>query len=277
MLEINNVSKFFSKFKAVNVFTYKFDNGVYALLGPNGAGKSTLLRCITNLYSLTSGKITFDGIDIKDNKDFSSNIGYLPQSFGLFRELKVYEGLELIANIKNFQNYNIDKVLELVNLEEKRMSKIGSLSGGMVRRLGIAQAIMGDPKVVIFDEPTAGLDPEERLRFKNIVNKIKNDKLIIISTHIVDDVEALCDKIVIMNAGSVVSSGSCEDIKNIASGKIYVVETDKINKINSDYHIIQQFEENGIKLTKILSDNDQKLKKVSPTLEDGYVCALRNI
>jgi ABC-2 type transport system ATP-binding protein len=277
MLEINNVSKFFSKFKAVNEFTYKFDNGVYALLGPNGAGKSTLLRCITNLYSLTSGKITFDGIDIKDNKDFSSNIGYLPQSFGLFRELKVYEGLELIANIKNFQNYNIDKVLELVNLEEKRMSKIGSLSGGMVRRLGIAQAIMGDPKVVIFDEPTAGLDPEERLRFKNIVNKIKNDKLIIISTHIVDDVEALCDKIVIMNAGSVVSSGSCEDIKNIASGKIYVVETDKINKINSDYHIIQQFEENGIKLTKILSDNDQKLKKVSPTLEDGYVCALRNI
>ena len=277
MLEINNVSKFFSKFKAVNEFTYKFDNGVYALLGPNGAGKSTLLRCITNLYSLTSGKITFDGIDIKDNKDFSSNIGYLPQSFGLFRELKVYEGLELIANIKNFQNYNIDKVLELVNLEEKRMSKIGSLSGGMVRRLGIAQAIMGDPKVVIFDEPTAGLDPEERLRFKNIVNKIKNDKLIIISTHIVDDVEALCDKIVIMNAGSVVSSGSCEDIKNIASGKIYVVETDKINKINSDYHIIQQFEENGIKLTKILSDNDQKLKKVSPTIEDGYVCALRNI
>ena len=277
MLEINNVSKFFSKFKAVNEFTYKFDNGVYALLGPNGAGKSTLLRCITNLYSLTSGKITFDGIDIKDNKDFSSNIGYLPQSFGLFRELKVYEGLELIANIKNFQNYNIDKVLELVNLEEKRMSKIGSLSGGMVRRLGIAQAIMGDPKVVIFDEPTAGLDPEERLRFKNIVNKIKNDKLIIISTHIVDDVEALCDKIVIMNAGSVVSSGSCEDIKNIASGKIYVVETDKINKINSDYHIIQQFEENGIKLIKILSDNDQKLKKVSPTLEDGYVCALRNI
>lgn len=277
MLEINNVSKFFSKFKAVNEFTYKFDNGVYALLGPNGAGKSTLLRCITNLYSLTSGKITFDGIDIKDNKDFSSNIGYLPQSFGLFRELKVYEGLELIANIKNFQNYNIDKVLELVNLEEKRMSKIGSLSGGMVRRLGIAQAIMGDPKVVIFDEPTAGLDPEERLRFKNIVNKIKNDKLIIISTHIVDDVEALCDKIVIMNAGSVVSSGSCEDIKNIASGKIYVVETDKINKINSDYHIIQQFEENDIKLTKILSDNDQKLKKVSPTLEDGYVCALRNI
>lgn len=277
MLEINNVSKFFSKFKAVNEFTYKFDNGVYALLGPNGAGKSTLLRCITNLYSLTSGKITFDGIDIKDNKDFSSNIGYLPQSFGLFRELKVYEGLELIANIKNFQNYNIDKVLKLVNLEEKRMSKIGSLSGGMVRRLGIAQAIMGDPKVVIFDEPTAGLDPEERLRFKNIVNKIKNDKLIIISTHIVDDVEALCDKIVIMNAGSVVSSGSCEDIKNIASGKIYVVETDKINKINSDYHIIQQFEENGIKLTKILSDNDQKLKKVSPTLEDGYVCALRNI
>ena len=277
MLEINNVSKFFSKFKAVNEFTYKFDNGVYALLGPNGAGKSTLLRCITNLYSLTSGKITFEGIDIKDNKDFSSNIGYLPQSFGLFRELKVYEGLELIANIKNFQNYNIDKVLELVNLEEKRMSKIGSLSGGMVRRLGIAQAIMGDPKVVIFDEPTAGLDPEERLRFKNIVNKIKNDKLIIISTHIVDDVEALCDKIVIMNAGSVVSSGSCEDIKNIASGKIYVVETDKINKINSDYHIIQQFEENGIKLTKILSDNDQKLKKVSPTLEDGYVCALRNI
>ena len=277
MLEINNVSKFFSKFKAVNEFTYKFDNGVYALLGPNGAGKSTLLRCITNLYSLTSGKITFDGIDIKDNKDFSSNIGYLPQSFGLFRELKVYEGLELIANIKNFQNYNIDKVLELVNLEEKRMSKIGSLSGGMVRRLGIAQAIMGDPKVVIFDEPTAGLDPEERLRFKNIVNKIKNDKLIIISTHIVDDVEALCDKIVIMNAGSVVSSGSCEDIKNIASGKIYVVETDKINKINSDYHIIHQFEENGINLTKILSDNDQKLKKVSPTLEDGYVCALRNI
>lgn len=277
MLEINNASKAFAKFKAVNEFTYKFDNGVYALLGPNGAGKSTLLRCITNLYPLTSGKITFNGIDVKGNKEFSSNIGYLPQSFGLFRELKVSEGLELIANIKNIQNCNIDEVLKLVNLEDKRMSRISSLSGGMVRRLGIAQAIMGNPKVVILDEPTAGLDPEERLRFKNIVNKIKDDKLIIISTHIVDDVEALCDKIVIMNAGSVVSSGSCDDIKNIASGKTYVIETDKMNGINSDYHIIQQFEENGIKLTKILSSKKLELRKVKPTLEDGYICALRNV
>lgn len=281
MLEINNAVKKFSKINAVDGFTYSFDNDVYALLGPNGAGKTTLIRCMTNLYPLNSGQIRFNDVSISENKNFKTKTGYLPQSFGLFRELRVKEGLELIANMKGLEKKesaeNIAEVLNLVNLEEKANSRIGSLSGGMVRRLGIAQAVMGNPDIVIFDEPTAGLDPEERLRFKSIINKIKKDKLIIISTHIVDDVEALCNKILIMDSGHLVTSGTRDEIKSLAKGKVYVVESDRLDEIKTEYEAAQQLEINGNNMTKILSSSALQLETKDANLEDGYLCALKGI
>lgn len=189
--------------------------------------------------------------------------------------------MELIANMKkisrNESEASVREALGLVNLEDRVESRISSLSGGMVRRLGIAQALMGDPGIIVLDEPTAGLDPEERLRFKNTVNKIKKNKIIIISTHIVDDVEAVCDRIVIVNNGKFVKSGSCEEIRNIADGKTYVLESDRQKEIQSDYELAGQFEADGVNMVKVLSKTPLPYRKTAPQLEDGYLCALKGI
>lgn len=282
MLEICNLTKRFSKNKALDDFSFSFDNRIYALLGPNGSGKTTLMRCLTGLYPITSGEIRFDGENVTKNKSFYSHIGYLPQSFGLFRELTVLESLELVANLKGIEKSlsrnQIEEALEFVNLEDRLKSRIGELSGGMVRRLGIAQAIMGNPKIIILDEPTAGLDPEERMRFKNIINRIGRDKMIIISTHIVDDVEAVCDDIVIIKSGKNIRSGSVDDIKALADNKTYTVDVDELKKLNSgEYAIVKTFNANGRQTAEIISSTPLPYEKADSQLEGGYLCALKNI
>ena len=195
MLKINGLTKKFKKFKAIDSFSFEFNNGIYGLLGPNGAGKTTLLRCISKLYPVDNGVIFYNGQDINENKDYLECIGYLPQLFGMYKDLSVKEMMLMMANLKNIDlnnsNREIERVIKVVNLEEKMNAKVSSLSGGMIRRLGIAQALLGKPKIIIFDEPTAGLDPEERLRFKNIISEIARNIIVIISTHIVEDIEAI--------------------------------------------------------------------------------------
>ena len=167
MIRIHNCNKNFKKIKAINNFSVNISQGVYGLLGSNGAGKTTLMRCICGLYQTDSGKIETD----------IENIGYLPQKFGMFRELTVREMMEYFATLKkidkSLQKAQIEDSIEKVNLSGRIDDRISTLSGGMVRRVGIAQAILGNPQVVLFDEPTAGLDPEERLRFKNVISRIK--------------------------------------------------------------------------------------------------------
>ena len=178
MLELKSVSKKFGRKSIIKSIDLKMDKKTYGLLGPNGAGKTTLLRILATLYSINSGKITFDGNDIFKDKEYQTLVGYLPQKFGLYKELSSLEMLELIANLKGIKHSEIKeeayRCIELVGLQDKMNSKVKTLSGGMVRRLGIAQALLGDPEILIFDEPTAGLDPEERLRFKNIITNINN-------------------------------------------------------------------------------------------------------
>lgn len=188
------------------------DEKVYGLLGPNGAGKTTMMRCLTQNYPIKNDTIFDGGIDVRNDNDFIASIGYLPQYFGLFKDLKVYDGMMMLYNLR-FGNLDgsrekIIEALEKVNLADKYDEKIGSLSGGMLRRLGIAQAIIGNPKLLIFDEPTSGLDPIERKRFKALINDIRSNKTIIISTHIVEDVENLCDEIIVLNRGEIVAQGS---------------------------------------------------------------------
>ncbi len=207
MIDIQHAKKSFRNRDAVQDFSCELRSGCYGILGPNGAGKTTLLRCILGLYPLTSGKITMD-------KD--AEIGYLPQKFGVFRELKVVDMMDYFATAKKIpkqrKKEEIQRVLELVNLSDRGMDKVGQLSGGMQRRLGIAQAILGDPDVLIFDEPTAGLDPEERVRFKELIQKIcDGKKTILISTHIVEEVESVCERVLMMKEGELLENVTVEE------------------------------------------------------------------
>ena len=187
MLSLYAVDKSFGRSKILKSIDLQLDKKTYGLLGPNGAGKTTLMRCITGLYPLSAGKIEFNGSDISKDKNFQSHIGYLPQKFGLYKELTAFEMMEMLADLKGISREKIGdeakKYIKLVGLQDKLDKKVKTLSGGMIRRLGVAQALLGEPDIIIFDEPTAGLDPEERLRFKNIVSKLEGERTIIISTH----------------------------------------------------------------------------------------------
>ncbi|GCD09295.1 ATP-binding cassette domain-containing protein [Clostridium tagluense] len=279
MLEILELHKSFGKKEVLKGISINLKTGVYGLLGTNGAGKTTLLRCIVNLYNINKGKIKFQEKDIVNNSTFSKNIGYLPQKFGLFKELTVYEMLEYFAILKKLPKELIDSYIKdsikIVNLEDKIHDKTSTLSGGMIRRLGIAQAILGNPKIIVFDEPTAGLDPEERIRFKNLLSYIKKDKIIIVSTHIVEDVEACCDKIIIMNDGKIIIEGNSGDIKSIANGKVF--EVNEGTKINCNHFVEKTFERDGKNFLRVISSEKVAHTNVEATIEDGYMCLLKGI
>lgn len=284
MLELKDLTKKFGKKEILKEISYNFETGVYGLLGPNGAGKTTLLRCITKLYPLTSGSIICFGSDIAKDSSYKDNIGYLPQKFGLFKELTVHEMMCTLALLKNINKEEIEseteRCLSLVNLSDKASCRVKTLSGGMVRRLGIAQALLGNPQIILLDEPTSGLDPEERIRFKNIISSIDNSHTIIISTHIVEDVEALCDKVLIMNEGRIVNSGSCAEIQACADGKVYELYESDIHLLKEPYYIQHKTDRSGVKLIQILSSDKQNggsIHEISPSVEDGYICTLKNI
>ena len=207
MLILENVSKKFRKREALKDVTLRMEEGCYGLLGPNGAGKTTLLRCVLGLYPVSSGRISFDGKP--------GEIGYLPQKFGMFQELTAYDMLYYFAAVKKIPSHlrkeEIEKALKLVNLEDRYGEKVGKLSGGMQRRIGIAQALLGNPKLIFLDEPTTGLDPEERMRFRDIMNEIREGRTILLSTHIVEDVEYVCDRVIIMNHGRILENVTVQE------------------------------------------------------------------
>lgn len=270
MLNILNCSKKFKKKYVLNNISINFEPGVYGLLGPNGAGKTTLMRCICGLYKTNEGSIEKDG-----------EIGYLPQKFGAFKQLKVYDMMEYFATIKNIdkkeQDFEITRYLAAVNLDKQTYTKIKNLSGGMLRRLGIAQVMLGNPAIMIFDEPTVGLDPEERIRFKNIINNIKEDKVVIISTHIVSDLETICDQILIINEGELLFSGTSAEVAASAENKVFLIDNDNKEQLSGNYIIQGSVEIKGKQYLKILSNQSKIGSAQSPTVEDGYMCVLKQI
>ena len=227
--------------KALKDLNLEIEPGMFGLLGPNGAGKTSLLRIMTLLQSCTSGTIYFDDYDIaKDRKAIRSLLGYLPQDFRFFEKLKTWEFLDYgagLAGIKGKQHRAevVDEMLRKVGLFEVRDRWANRLSGGMKRRLGIAQAIIGNPKVIIVDEPTTGLDPEERIRFRNILSDISDkDSIIILSTHIVGDISSTCKKLALLNRGELKFEGSPDEMINLARGKVWeIFVTDMESKINT--------------------------------------------
>ncbi len=280
MLEVKDLVKNFRKKSAVDHISFDLQSGIYGLLGPNGAGKTTLIRCLTNLYSF-KGDISWQGESIKNNPRYMEIIGYLPQKFGAFRELTAEENLKYFCVLKRIDkkewDIEIERVLQLVNLKAVKQKKAKALSGGMLRRLGIAQVLLGDPKIMIFDEPTAGLDPEERLRFKMLISSLSKDKIILISTHIVEDVDALCNQIMIMNTGQIVFAGSTKALKNVAKDKTFECEEDERSKLTGTYFIERQFEQDDKIRYRLVAESQQCCQMAEPKIEDGYICVLENI
>ena len=231
-LRISNLTKDFDGFKAVNNFSYQMDCGVYGLLGVNGAGKTTLMRMLTTLMKPTSGIITWDGEDVfaMDGK-YRMLLGYLPQDFGYYPDFSVYDYLMYIAALKGIRpavaRQRVKELLKQVGLVKARNKKMKTLSGGMKRRAGIAQAMLNDPKILILDEPTAGLDPSERIRFRNLISELSEDRIVLLSTHIVSDIEYIANDILLMKDGQLVISGTSEDIIDSMPESVWIAHVSK--------------------------------------------------
>lgn len=216
-LQFKDVTKDYGDIHAVNHVTYHMKKGVYGLLGVNGAGKTTLMRMLCTAINPTDGVILWDRKDIFSlGASYRNILGYLPQNYGFYPDLSVYDYMMYIASIKGLRSITAKKrtikLLEQVGLSEKRKNKMRTLSGGMLRRVGIAQAMLNDPRILVLDEPTAGLDPNERIRFRNLISELSEDRLVLLSTHIVSDVEYIANEIILMKEGKFFYTGTSEEI-----------------------------------------------------------------
>lgn len=272
---IKNLSKQYNmgKTKALDNICTKIPEGTFGLLGENGAGKSSLLKILATVSVVDKGKVYYDNFDIaKDTSSIRSMIGYLPQKFDFFEKLTVYEMLEYIALLKGISGVKT-QILDLLNefnLKEKENVMISKLSGGMKQRVAIAQALLGNPKYVILDEPTVGLDPTERLRFRNILNNRKQKTNIILSTHIISDVAMLCENIGVMKAGKIVYCGSVDTLLKKVENRVFVENVRSDSEIFEEYYgkiisLIRKPE--GIEIRYIAESGNNNVK---PTLEDAY-------
>lgn len=232
-ITVNNLSKTYPSGKqALKKVSLEIGNGMFGLLGPNGAGKTTLMRILVTLMEPSEGTVSFDGLDMKrDRGRIRAMLGYLPQEFRMFPRLKTWEFLDYSAALSGVKSSrvrreSVEKMLEAVGLYEARERLANKLSGGMKRRLGIAQALIGDPKILVVDEPTIGLDPEERLRFRNLLADLSSgDRIIILSTHIVGDISSTCTDMAMLHQGELVFSGSPETLLDQARGYVWLIET----------------------------------------------------
>lgn len=283
-LKLEKVSKVYGKKKAVDGIDCTLVHGVYGLLGANGAGKTTLLRMVCGILEATEGKILCQGMEIrKMGAEYRRMLGYLPQNFGYYPEFTAKRFLLYLAALKAIPKREaadkVEELLRLVDLEEVKNKKIKTFSGGMVRRLGIAQALLGDAEILILDEPTAGLDPKERIRFRNIISALSKDRIIILSTHIVSDVEYIADKILLMKGGRLLSAGNIEEMLTQIRGKVWecCVRPEEAESCQAQFSVSNlRNTEQGVKL-RIVSDTCPLPDAVpaDPDLEDVYLYYFR--
>lgn len=281
-LEIKNLTKSYGRKKANNNITLTLENGVYGLLGPNGAGKTTLMKQITTLIKPTSGEIIYNGKNIYNIEDrYRGVIGYLPQEFGVYKNFSAKKFLQYVAALKGLDkreaDKKIDELLNLVGLYDVRNKAVGKFSGGMKRRVGIAQVLLNDPKIIILDEPTAGLDPQERTRFRNLLSEISKDKIIILSTHIISDIESIAKETIMIKNGEVIMKGSHREILSDMNGKVYRIKTNDENQlaeIQNKYKVVNL--QRGIDFTelRIVSDKSipyENAEVIEAKFEDVYM------
>lgn len=279
-LTINNITKQYGDKKAVNNFTMELIPGVYGLLGANGAGKTTIMRMICGIMGATSGTIKLSGENIADMKEqYYDLLGYLPQDFGYYSDFTAKDFLMYISAIKGISdkdaNKKIDELLKIVSLKDVENKKIKTFSGGMKQRLGIAQAMLNDPKILVLDEPTAGLDPKERVRFRNLISGFSNDKIVILSTHIVSDIEYIADKIILMKQGEIIMVGTVDEITSSMEGHVWkcLVSPKEADELSMQFCVSNLKNEGDKVELRIVTENQpiDTAEQTKPTLEDLYL------
>lgn len=284
-LEIKNIGKCYGEKEALKELTLRLSPGIYGLLGPNGAGKSTLMKLICMLIEPTTGTILFDGKDIRtERKNFLKRLGYMPQQHCLYPEFRVEEYLHYIGTLKGMNKKSVEQsseeLLKKVRLLDVRTQKIRTLSGGMQQRLMFAQALLDNPKVLILDEPTAGLDPEKRIEMRNLIAEYAKDKIIIIATHVVSDVELIADKILLLNKGELLAKSSVLELTKSLYGKVCELEVEEeLEVLEKKYRISSVYRRERKNYAKVLLKTGEKLPekaaKVYPDLEDVYLYYFR--
>ncbi|WP_315080848.1 ABC transporter ATP-binding protein [uncultured Clostridium sp.] len=281
-LEIKNLTKIYGRKRANDGITVTLENGVYGLLGPNGAGKTTLMKQITTLIKPDKGEILYNGEDIfKMDDKYRDVIGYLPQEFGVYKNFTAKQFLQYVGALKGMSgrslNAKVDELLELVGLYDVRNKAIGKFSGGMKRRVGIAQVLLNDPKIIVLDEPTAGLDPQERTRFRNLIAKISRDKTIILSTHIISDIESVAKETIMIKKGKLLMKGTHREILADMNDKVYNISVNnesEINRIQDKYKVVSIQSDINSTILRVVSDkrpNEINVEPTSARFEDVYM------
>lgn len=284
-LKIEQLSKTYANgVKALDTISLTISNGMFGLLGPNGAGKSSLMRTLSTLQEPTTGTVLFNDIDtIKSPQEIRNHLGYLPQEFGVYPKISAYELLDHIAILKGIQNKKdrksqISALLQQTNLYQHRKKSVSTFSGGMRQRFGIAQALLGNPKLIIVDEPTAGLDPEERNRFHNLLSEIGENVIVLLSTHIVEDVKNLCSNMAIMGEGQILSQGVPSELIKKLEGKIWqrTIEKEELEDFKATFDVLSTHLYSGNIKLRVFSDTKPEagFEGVHPDLEDVYFSTL---
>ena len=287
-LKITDLSKTYKNgVKALDHLNLEIGAGMFGLLGPNGAGKSSLMRTIATLQKPDSGSIEFDGINVLENQmELRKVLGYLPQEFGVYPNMSAKNLLDYFARLKGItsakeRNEIVKKVLEVTNLYEQRNKHVSGYSGGMKQRFGIAQLLLNNPKLIIVDEPTAGLDPAERHRFLNVLREIGTNHTVIFSTHIVDDVKELCNNMAILNGGKILAQGTPKEAEDKLRGQIWtkIISRDDLEEYQMNFNVIsEKYNQDNtlnIKVFSATAPNDTFIN-ADPQLEDVYFVALKS-
>jgi ABC-2 type transport system ATP-binding protein len=288
IVQINRLSKSYGTKIALNEISLEIVNGMFGLLGPNGAGKTTLMRILATLLHKNSGTVSIDGIAIENRRAIRRLIGYMPQEFSFYPSLSVYEAMDYLAILSGVTDRIARKklileLLERVNLKDCLKLNVKALSGGMKRRLGIAQALLNNPGLLIVDEPTAGLDPEERMRFRNMLTELAQQRAIILSTHIVGDIESVCKNLAVLKEGTLLYSGKVNELLRQADGKVWTafVENEFWENMkataSTGIRTISSVPEGQQMKLRILSDGKpfEAAEPVAPCMEDAYILLVK--
>ncbi len=282
-IEIRDLSKNFGKKQALKHVNLQIESGMFGLLGPNGAGKTTLMKVLTTLTKKSSGEVKVCNIPVEQCVQVRRIIGYLPQDFSMYGNMKASEALDYLAVLsgmsKKERAVKVPEMLERVNLGEQQNTKVKAMSGGMKRRLGIAQAIIHDPRVIVVDEPTAGLDPEERVRFRNLLCEIAKDRIVILSTHIVGDIEATCENIAVLNQGEILFRGKVSQLLEAVKGKVYMAKVSamELPSIREKFLVTGILTNGSSASIKIISEEPpmKDVELTGPDVEDAYMYLMR--
>lgn len=280
MLIVKNVSKSYGKFSVLEDINIEFSNGIYGLLAPNGTGKTTLIKMLSTLLFPDDGEILYNGADIFHMGDsYREILGYLPQEFGYYKNYSPRQYLSYLSALKGIERdaakKKIDELLELVGLISVADKKMKKFSGGMIQRVGIAQALLNDPKILILDEPTAGLDPKERIRFRNLLSQLSRDRIVILSTHIVSDVESIANEIIMIKDKKVLYKDSIENICKTLEGMVYEIKVDfdKVNDFRNKFFSLTEKQEGNKMKIRFISERklDDTWDSISPSIEDVFM------